>query len=232
MTSRARVVLLSFWRRDSARGIDARVAHLLAKDHRPLRWLWVVSVTDDDGTWPALIEHVKRHRGLDISVVAQHDEITRTPDHANRLLHLGAAANAGLANIRADDDVVCIHESDLLSSADVIGRLLALGDIGAGWPLLHLHGRYLFYDTWAYRRDGERFSNVPPYHACYRPDRPFDVDSCGSVWAFPAAAARAGMRCRELACLDLCAWLRAAGHRIRVDPRIEIVQPDVLWGDT
>ena len=48
-----KVVLLSLWRDDTGRHLEARVAHLLGKTYPALRWLWVVG-DSADGTEDAL----------------------------------------------------------------------------------------------------------------------------------------------------------------------------------
>jgi hypothetical protein len=99
----------------------------------------------------------------------------------------------------------------------------------AGWPILPIgNQRAVFYDIWAYRKDGRMFTNAPPFHACYQPDTPFEVDSFGSCWLAEAADMRTA-RFGDQAVLDVCAQLRARGRQLWVDPKLTIVQPTALW---
>jgi hypothetical protein len=220
-------VLLSLWRNDSARQLAARAQHLLQKTYPHRRYVWVVGDTDDDTT--AQLRAVAERSAEDITLV----DIGATSATFDRLARLSVTANAGLDLVQSEDDYWLIHESDLQSPPDLLERFLAHLREGreclAGWPTLTMNGANLFYDTFAYRRDGQMFRNTAPYHPCYRPDAPFEVDSFGSVYLFPAEDVRAGMRCGRRACLDLCQWAKDHGRRLWVDPTLEIVQPADLW---
>lgn len=220
------VVLMSLWRNDVDRRLLERARHLLQKSYPHRRYVWVVGDSDDDTAerLRALVALLP----LDVTVLDI--GMTGIPD---RLTRLSATANRGLEQVTTGDDHWLIHESDLLSPPDVIERLLAHVREGreciAGWPTLTLNGERLFYDSFGYRQGGRLFSNHFPYHACYRPDQPFEVDSFGSVYLFPATDVRAGLRCTTRACLDLCAWAKGHGRRLWVDPTLEIIQPRDLW---
>ena len=223
------VVLVSLWRNDAARALPERAAHLLAKTYPALRWLWVVGDSTD-----ATTDHlaaIAAADGRDITVLDLGDTgaVPATPE--GRLVRLSRTVNAALAQVRATDAVVCCHESDLLSPPDVVERLLAPGHACMGaWPMLRGLAQACFYDTWAVRGlDGRTFTNHPPYHPEYRADAPFEVSSFGSVYLFPAAAVRRGLRADTLAVVDLAHGLRAQGYPLWVDPTCEVVQPAALW---
>ena len=97
----------------------------------------------------------------------------------------------------------------------------------AGWPVLG----DMFYDTWAYRKDGQKFSNFAPYHPAYV-DHVFEVDSAGSVLLVPAEALRQGVRCTTGGLVEVCAGLKARGYPIYVDPHLKIEQPMDLWSSS
>ena len=222
------VAMLSLWRNDANRNLAGRAAHLLRKTHPALRWIWVVG-DSTDSTFAQLAELAQGH---DVTVVNVVTGIAGE-EPAPRLRRLGQTANVWFDFLRATDDYLLLHESDLISPPDVVERFLAHAAAGrcpvAGWPTLTIGGETLFYDIWGYRKDGARFVNRPPYHAGYQPDAPFPVDSVGSCWLFHAADVRAGARCGPQAALDLCAALRARGRQHWVDPTLPIVQPPELW---
>jgi hypothetical protein len=231
------VVVISLWRNDGHRHLLRRILHLLSKAHHypSTRFVWVVGDSTDD-TEQQLAVFANANANV---TLRRHDtSIAGGRDHAQRLRCLSETANAALDEVDCRDDMVVIHESDLVSPPDVLARLVAHARAGrevtAGWPLLHVNGERLFYDTWAYRAAGLPFMNRPPYHEAYRPDAPFQVDSVGSVWSMPAWAVTSGpagraLRCHEHACLDLCAGLRARGCAVWVDPALEVIQPTDLW---
>lgn len=221
----ATIAMLSCWRNDEARNLEARAAHLLSKTYPGLRWVWVVS-DSDDLTYAMLQRIMRTHLDQDITVVDLHRD---GPPPKERMRRFGSAAQAGIECVQDTDAAVLIHESDLISPPDVVERFLAVGgEVVAGWPVLGDASN--FYDIWAYRGlDGRHFTNTPPYHPSYRPDAPFEVSSVGSCWLLPAAAVRDGIRCDTFGAVELCAGLRRRGYRIWVDPTIEIVQPLDLW---
>lgn len=225
-----RVVMCSMWRSDANRQLPDRVEHLLAKaeTYPMLRWYWVVGDSDDD-TLDALID---LSIGYDVAF-AQFDTGIKGDDAVSRLRRLSLTANHYLQIDHAVAEFVLVHESDLLSPSDIVNRFVAHAEQGrcpiAAWPTLEIQpGRRFFYDCWAYRKDGVRFSNRAPYHKCYRPDAPFAVDSFGSVFMFSTEDSPF-LHMENRAVLDLCDGLRARGRTLWVDPTIEVIQPHALW---
>jgi hypothetical protein len=227
-----KVVLLSLWRDDAERCIQARMEHLLSKATRymNLRLCWLVGDSSDNTE--ELLRRMAMETWVPVEVI-RHDTGIPGTDERSRRRRLAETCNAGLDAVRADDDFVIIHESDLASPVDVVGQLVAHGLAGrcpvAGWPVLPVTNPPLFYDVWAYRRDGKLFTNLPPYHDCYRADEPFEVDSVGSCWMMHAADVRNGARMDGMACVGLCDVLRSMGRRIWVDPSLIIAQEPTLW---
>lgn len=224
------VVMISQWRDDAGRRLYERAAHLLAKTYPDLRWIWVVGDCEDDTeTQLRMIAATAAQQGKSVDIV-RHDTGIVRQDHADRFRAAGLSMNAGLDRVRDSDTYVCIHESDLQTSHGIIQQLLKAQRCPiAGWPYLESGGPVFFYDSWAYRRDGVRFTNAPPYHSCYRESEVFEVDSVGSVWVMHAEDIRAGVRCDAEGCLDLCRGMRARGRTIWVDPRVAVMQPTDLW---
>jgi hypothetical protein len=223
-----RVVICSMWRNDLHRRIVDRVEHLLAKAELwpNTRYVWVVG-DSTDGTAGALAE---LSTGYDVRIIDMETGI-EGDDATNRLRRLSATANEYFAWCDGAEYVL-IHESDLLSPYDLVPRMVGLAERGicpvAGWPVLEWQGRRILYDTLCYRRDGVRFTHDPPYHACYRADAPFVVDSFGSVFLMDARDAR-HIHMRNRAVLDLCDQLRQQGRMLWVDPTLEVIQPADLW---
>lgn len=227
-----RVALCSMWRNDLAPGrrLVDRVEHLLAKaeSYPALRFFWVVGDSDDE-TLDALID---LSDGYDVAFTEIRTGIDGD-DAQSRLRRLSETANCYMAADQTVCEYVLIHESDILSPHDIVNRLVAHALDGrcpiAAWPTLELRpGVKVFYDCWGYRKDGQMFSNNPPYHPGYKPNEVFTVDSFGTLFLFDAADAP-HIRMRDRAVLDLCEQLRARGRTLWVDPALEVVQPHSLW---
>jgi len=209
------------------------VAHLLAKTYPALRWIWIVGDSQDD-TYRRLLDIVNDVRNLRSIDLLVRDTGIAGDDLASRHRRLGQTANAWCDLVRPEDDYLLVHESDIISPADVVEAFLGHAQAGrcpvAGWPLLPIgEGQAVFYDIWAYRKDGQIFANCPPFHPCYRPDQPFEVDSFGTCWMMHAQDIRDGARFGDRAVLDMCAWLKAHGRHLWVDPGLVVIQPGELW---
>lgn len=232
------VVMCSLWRSDVNRRLADRVQHLLAKaeTYPALRWVWVVGDSRDNTTH-ALAAHVvgAQHplsRGHPVQIVDVGSTGIEGDDMPTRLRRLSETANEWWNWCENADYVIC-HESDLVTDPDVVNQLVANAERGicpvAAWPTLEIQpGVVWCYDVWAYAKDGVRFTNQPPYHACYKPDEPFEVDSFGSVYLFRAEDVPL-VRFEDQAVRDLCRQLKEAGRTLWCDPRIRCEQPKDLW---
>lgn len=217
------VVMLSIWMNDADKDLSKRVNHLLSKTGVK-RWLWMIGDNDDD-TEDKLRALIARHGGQDITLL-RHDTHIEGDAPITRLLRLSETYNAGLDALRPDDEYLIIHESDLRSPQRLVKLFLDTGQCPiAGWPVTDLGAGPVFYDTFAYHRNGVMFSNNAPYHPCYDPTDLFEVDGVGSVWMMHAADIRTGVRCDTMGCRDMCKQLKARGRTLWVDPLIQIVQP-------
>jgi hypothetical protein len=222
----------SLWRDDAGAGLRERALHLLQKSYPNLRWVWIVG-DSTDGTLDELrgiAGEVQGQRRVDVLELNTGIEGDSPEDRRRRY---GATINQWFEML-PDVEYVVQHESDLRSPLNLIEVFVSNAEVGrpriAGWPILpYSDNSTVFYDIWAYRRDGQLFGHVPPYHPCYRENEPFEVDSVGSCWMFPADDIREGARFTDEAVLGLCKWLRAHGKQIWVEPRLTIVQPRELW---
>lgn len=230
-----RVLLCSMWRNDSTRNLAERALHLLSKaeSYPALSWRWVVGDSTDDTaeTLRQLSTGYDTYSAGNVRIIEIETGI-EGDDTGSRLRRLSLTANHYLRRVEGYDYVL-VCESDIISPANVVNRLVAHAEAGrcpiAAWPTLELQpGRKVFYDRFAYRKDGVMFSNHPPYHPCYKADRPFVVDSAGTVLMFHAEDASECIMSRR-AILDLCWHLRELGRDIWVDPQLEVIQPRELW---
>lgn len=220
------VVMMSLWRNDARRQLVRRAWHLLDKSYPNLRFVWVVGDSQDQTI--DMLRRIQATSQRDIQLLEVRTDID------DRLTRLSVTANYGLECVRDTDDYLVIHESDLVSPRNLIEQFVAHAHAGrcpiAGWPILNRPGHApIFYDILAYSKDGRHFENEPPYHPCYRPHAPFEVDSVGSCWMLPAEPIRDGVRMQNYATLDLSAALRNRNYKIWVDAQISIEQPFELW---
>ena len=112
-------------------------------------------------------------------------------------------------------------KDDLISSlrgADV--------DIAAPLVVMHKdqHGKYLFYDTWAFRKNGVQFSHWHPYTKGLGHD-PLDVDSAGGCYLVKRRVLDAGVRYngdRDCEHVGFCQAARDMEFTIKINPRVYV----------
>lgn len=225
------VVMCSMFKSDADRQLVDRVEHLLAKaeSYPALRWVWVVG-DSTDGTAQILRDLTIGYD--DVTIVDIGDTGVVGDDAESRLRCLSVTGNHYFRHGQGADYCL-IHESDIISPSNIVNLLVAHAENGrcpiAAWPVLEIApGRTVFYDVMAYRKDGQRFRNNAPYHPCYRADRPFTVDSAGTILLFHGEDV-GSVSMDKRAVLDLCWHLRQLGRDIWVDPKLEVVQPSNLW---
>jgi hypothetical protein len=226
------IEILSFWRNDAERQLEARARHLLEKtsSSHEVEWHWVVGDSTDetldflcDTALFAGLENRVRIQIADTGIVGE--------DVPTRRRRGSVTASAAFAELSDEADFILLHESDLRSPPDVADRLLeaAGGRPCAAWPEIEFNGRRQFYDIWAYRDlRGRPFEFHPPFARGYTRGAPFRVSSFGSCWIVPADILR-GRVIESRAVLELCEQWQAEGLELFADPRIKILQPVELW---
>lgn len=234
-----KILMISTWYADAAKHLADRAMHLLGKEG-VTRWTWAVRPYRD--CTEQMLDAVASFCGKEADQVTIYVESKH--QLSDRIKRLSAIGDLMLSSVE-DEDYVLWHESDLFSPPDIALRLAELGAAAAGgWPMLSHSPDHpllgvrtpkritidnpIFYDTWGYRGDGQRFSNTPPYHKWYTPE-PFALDSVGSVVLVKADYIRAGARMNGGGLVGLCESIRGMGGTVMCDPRLHVVQPVELW---
>ncbi len=113
---------------------------------------------------------------------------------------------------------------------DIIGSLREVGaDIAA--PLVVSHkddlGRYIFYDIWAFRKNGREFSPSYPYIDGMVFDQPVDIDSAGGCYLIKRNVLDAGAKYdgnNDCEHVGFCRNVKSMGFKIKIDPRICVIK--------
>jgi hypothetical protein len=110
---------------------------------------------------------------------------------------------------------------------DLISSLRSTdADISAPLVVMHKNrdGKYLFYDTWAFRKDGKQFSHWHPYikelgHS------PLEIDSAGGGYLVKRKVLEAGVRYngdRDCEHVGFNQNAREKGFTIKINPKVYI----------
>lgn len=121
-------------------------------------------------------------------------------------------------------------ESDLRWDAATLMKLLDhTNDVPAAVPMIlsRWSEGFFFYDTWGFRRSGERFRNWPsPFHPCLLEKGPLiRLDSAGSCMAVRAEYARRLSMPPEDVFVGFSKMLYSIGGSIWLDPRLAVYHP-------
>lgn len=158
-----------------------------------------------------------------------HGPVFGSTEAQDRMDALTVVGNAILGGVEPDDDVLLYVESDLLwDAATAWALVLAAGYRGDGFdavaPLV-MSAPGVFYDIYAYRKDGARFGPFPPYHPGLQVQGITEVDSVGSCLAIRGEVARAVRMPPGGVLVGWGAAARAAGYRIGVAAGLQVRHP-------
>lgn len=147
-------------------------------------------------------------------------------EHPQRFKQLALIGNKLWAQIPFDADVVALVESDLIWQAVT---LLALMNHLSVYPaiaplIMDLRPWGRFRDVYAFRRNGERFTNYPPYHADLNGEV-LQVDSAGSVLVMRGNVARGLCWPEEDVVVGVCRQIYERGGAVYVDPALKVIHP-------
>lgn len=220
--------------RNSVRGLGAYFGRVKALEvhvggqHR----VRVIAAEGDstDGTAQALAIGA-RQRGLPIDVrpCGHGGPVYGSTEHPARLDALTGVGNAILEGVRPDDDVLVYIESDLVWDSDTVGCLIDMaaerrGGFDVVAPMVWAQPG-VFYDIFAYRKDGQRFGPFAPYHPGLAAEGVTEVDSAGSCLVMRGSIAREVRLPRGRVLVGWCEEARALGYRVGVARGLGVQHP-------
>lgn len=147
-------------------------------------------------------------------------------ENAQRFRQLAHVGNCMFKAIPEDTDVVLYVESDLIWDAETLISLIDdLAYVPAVVPMvMEICTGGLFYDTYCYRKDGERFKKQPPYHPGLTGSGMVELDSAGSCMAMNADLAR-HLVWDERVFVGICQQIRELGGSLWIDSNLTIHHP-------
>jgi len=137
-------------------------------------------------------------------------------ENPERLKALSEVGNTIFNAVRDDDDVLVYVESDLLWDFHTIGSLIDMavrrdGGFDVFAPMIFAGA--FFYDIWGFRKNGERFVPMEPYHIGMQKGLT-ELDSAGSCLVMRAEVAH---KCRiqnDYCLVGWCEDARSKGFKI------------------
>lgn len=181
--------------------------------------LYVISVEGDstDNTIRELDAHLEDMHSVRIS----HNHggpwfgSTEAPARFEALQGVG---NAILNAVPITVEVFIYVESDLVWASEVILDLIdrvRINNCDVVAPMVFAGD--LFYDIFAFRKDGQRFNPTPPFHPGIIPRELTEIDSAGSCLVMRGAVARMCRIPAEDGLVGFCRNVREANYKIWLD---------------
>lgn len=174
---------------------------------------------------------IKGSRSIPLTIInhAHGKRVFSSTEDSDRLSALTGVMQSGMAAVDpTHDDVVLYVESDIIWHAHQVGSIIDLAyrrqdgfDIVA--PMVFAGD--LFYDVWAFRKNGNRFSPFLPYHSDLQPSTITEVDSVGSCLAFRSELAELVSAIGEHGLVSWCAGAKSLGYRIGVASDFQVKHP-------
>jgi hypothetical protein len=221
--------------RDSIGNIDAYINRIADLDY-PLnsrRYVWVEG-DSQDGTW----DELQMWADTDDRVMLVKCD-TGKPRYSSIVSPVRFAALAKVFNAALDavdlewSDYVLFLPSDIHYALDLLNKLVAHDkDIVAPFVYDAPQGRPVFFDTWAFVKDGKNFTKFSRANAlvAYGPV-PIQMDTVGSTVLIRADVLRAGCRyTSEDVDRGLCECAKAKGFTIWADPSTSVYHPPLVPG--
>lgn len=147
-------------------------------------------------------------------------------EHEQRFRQLAYVGNQIWAAIPEDTDAVIYVESDLIWEPATLVKLLDwLTTLPAVVPMImDSPPAETFYDVWAFRRNGIRFTKRFPFHADFWPHDLMWLDSAGSCMALRFRLAQ-GLHFPDDCFVGFCRLLYEQGGELWLDPTLTVFHP-------
>lgn len=180
-----------------------------------------------DGTGEALFEAAADSIGALLVDVSHGGAHYGSIEHPTRFKQLAYVGNKLFGCIPNDADAVALIESDLIWDAVTIVQLIddlehLPPPFGAVAPMV-MDGANSFYDVFAFRRKGQRFTKEPPYHADLNPgDDLVEIESAGSVLVMDGDLARRVCFPDEDVVVGLCRKVHEQGGSVWLDTTLTV----------
>ncbi len=130
---------------------------------------------------------------------------------------------------RLDAEVILMTDANYEWKGDLINSLMEVGsDISAPMVVKRYKddkGNYIFYDTWAFRKDGKEFKQFYPYIGNMKFDRFVDIDSVGGCYLIKRKVLDAGVRYdgkTDSEHVYFCNKARKMGFSLKINPNIYV----------
>lgn len=206
-----------------------QVSNQIGYPPQSLKYVFVEGDSKDN-TYKRLIEWKGPHSNVVVKKVDTGKPYHGSVVHPERFKVLAQVANAAIEEMNDSVDYILWLESDLIIGNNLINSLVKCNkDIVAPFVYCGIKKTIEtthFYDTWAFRKNGQLFTAGYPFLKGLKFNKLFKVDSAGSVLLVKAEIVRKGARFTDKeAIVGFCYGAREMGYEVWAAPHIGVGHP-------
>jgi hypothetical protein len=227
----SKVAIASIVRNEASNGTLKRFlscCHKLEKSHKNIIYIFIEGDSSDN-TYETLQNWLTPKKNYILKKIDRNHRPFAKDRNPKRTIYFAELRNMLIDLVLSIPEVseVLMIDANYGWKSDLISSLRgADADIAAPLVVMHKdqHGKYLFYDTWAFRKNGVQFSHWHPYTKGLGQD-PLDIDSAGGGYLVKREVLEAGVRYngdRDCEHVGFCQAARDMGFTIKINPRVYI----------
>lgn len=227
----SRIAIASIVRNEESNGNLKRFlscCHKLEKYHKNIVYIFIEGDSSDN-TYDILKNWLTPRKDYILKKVDRNHRPFVKDRNPKRTIYFAELRNMLIDLILSIPEIseILMIDANYGWKGDLISSLRSTdADIAAPLVIMHKNhdGKYLFYDTWAFRKDGKQFSHFHPYIKDLGSD-PLDVDSAGGGYLVKRKVLEAGVIYngdRDCEHVGFCQMARDSGFTIKINPKAYI----------
>jgi len=230
--SRHKIAIASMIRDEEYNGnlkIFLECCEKLEQYHKDIVYIFIEGDSSDN-TYNVLEEWLKPRKDYILKKIDRKKPCFPKDKSSGRTIYFAELRNMliDLAFTIPDITEVLMIDANYRWKGDLISSLIDINaDIVAPLVVMHRDERkkYLFYDVWAFRKDGKQFSHWYPYIKGLESGKPIRIDSAGGGYLIKRKVLEAGVRYngdKDCEHVGFCRKARKKGFTIKINPKVYI----------
>jgi hypothetical protein len=232
LTNRHKIAITSIVRNEEQSGNLKRFldcCEMLEQYHKDIVYIFIEGDSSDN-TYNILLEWLKPRKDYILKKIDRKMPCFSKDKSSKRTVYFAELRNilVDLALSIPDITEVLMIDANYGWKGDLISSLRKINaDIVAPLAVMHKdrNGKYLFYDVWAFRKDGKHFSHYYPYIKGIEFDKPIRIDSAGGGYLIKRNVLDARVRYngdKDCEHAIFCRRARKKGFTIKINPKTYI----------
>lgn len=197
--------------------------------HKDIVYIFIEGDSSDN-TYGALQEWLKLRKDYILKKIDREKPRFSKDKSSERTIYFAELRNVLIDLVITIPDIteVLMIDANYEWKGDLIS-LLRNADADIVAPLVIMNrddnGKHIFYDVWAFRKDGKQFSHYYPYVRGFESGKPIKIDSAGGGYLIRRRVLDAKVRYngnKDCEHVGFCRKARKKGFTIKINPKIYI----------